>query len=53
VNGDRPIQVEDVGDDYLGAGSGLTKSIADTPSAAAYYVEAPQGLHQPIEEVFG
>jgi hypothetical protein len=55
-NGDRPIQVEDVvATIYSALGVDWTKSIADTPSGRRfYYVEgAPQGLYQPIEEVFG
>jgi hypothetical protein len=55
-NGDRPVQVEDVvATIYSALGVDWTKSIADTPSGRRfYYVEgAPQGLYQPIEEVFG
>jgi Protein of unknown function (DUF1501) len=55
-SGDRVMQVEDVVSTiYSALGVDWTKSIVDTPSGRKFfYVEgAPQGLYQPIEEVFG
>jgi uncharacterized protein (DUF1501 family) len=52
----RVMQVEDVvATIYSALGVDWTKSISDTPSGRRfYYVEgAPQGLYQPIDEVFG